>query len=288
MYPWIYTGGIDPFLWRPVPGVQTLNFVPYRVDLTPFAGVLSDGNQHTVALNVFNADSQFSTTATLLLYQDHGAASVTGGVIADTVGTANPAVAENLSTDASGNLSGTVSVTSGRQFKVSGFVNTSHGRVDTQVVQHIDFANSQSFNITADGALYVQDITQSTKIGSTTSNQSKGGNQVSTVEMQWPLTLDFSFVVNPDGSADQITGIQQAFRRHEADAGSGRPAYVSDLTVTDVPADTLVFATDGSDFAQNQSSTQRYQFHDSTGACWDRTIAASGGALVSVSDGCKQ
>src|SRR5215468_10155857 len=28
IYPWIYTGGIDPFLWRPVPGVQTLNFVP--------------------------------------------------------------------------------------------------------------------------------------------------------------------------------------------------------------------------------------------------------------------
>src|SRR5215469_8075412 len=26
VYPWIYTGGIDPLLWRPIPGVQTLNF----------------------------------------------------------------------------------------------------------------------------------------------------------------------------------------------------------------------------------------------------------------------
>ena len=40
VYPWLYTGAIDPLLWRPIPGVQTLNFVPYRVDLTPFAGVL--------------------------------------------------------------------------------------------------------------------------------------------------------------------------------------------------------------------------------------------------------
>lgn len=38
VYPWIYTGGVDPFFWEPIPGVQTLNFIPYRVDLTPFAG----------------------------------------------------------------------------------------------------------------------------------------------------------------------------------------------------------------------------------------------------------
>ena len=38
VYPWIFTGGIDPFLWQPIPGVHTLNFEPYRVDLTPFAG----------------------------------------------------------------------------------------------------------------------------------------------------------------------------------------------------------------------------------------------------------
>jgi len=35
VYPWIFTGGIDPELWIPIPGVQTLNFKPYRVNLTP-------------------------------------------------------------------------------------------------------------------------------------------------------------------------------------------------------------------------------------------------------------
>src|SRR3984885_12932882 len=35
VFPWIFTGGIDPFLWFPIPGVQTLNFTPYRVNLTP-------------------------------------------------------------------------------------------------------------------------------------------------------------------------------------------------------------------------------------------------------------
>jgi hypothetical protein len=37
--PWIFTGGIDPYLWSPIPGVQTLDFKPFRVQLSPFAGV---------------------------------------------------------------------------------------------------------------------------------------------------------------------------------------------------------------------------------------------------------
>jgi len=68
VYPWIYTGGIDPFLWEPIPGVQTLDFRPYRVDLTPFAALLADGNPHVLGIGVYNADSYFLATANLLAY----------------------------------------------------------------------------------------------------------------------------------------------------------------------------------------------------------------------------
>ncbi|MGB9146170.1 MAG: peptide-N4-asparagine amidase, partial [Acidobacteriaceae bacterium] len=68
VYPWIFTGGIDPFLWEPITGVQTLEFVPYRVNLTPFAGVLGDGDTHTVAVSVYNANGYFLATANLLVY----------------------------------------------------------------------------------------------------------------------------------------------------------------------------------------------------------------------------
>jgi hypothetical protein len=65
--PWVYTGFL-PDQWRPIPAAQTLNFTPYRVNLTPFAGLLNDGQQHTIALSVFGDDSYFSDTASLLLY----------------------------------------------------------------------------------------------------------------------------------------------------------------------------------------------------------------------------
>src|SRR5579862_6440504 len=111
VYPWIYTGGIDPYLWEPIPGVQTLDFRPYRVDLTPFAGVLSDGNAHTVAVSVYNADSYFLATANLLVYEDHGAKNVTGGVLRNTLSMApSPTVTEDITAGAGPTYTGAVTV----------------------------------------------------------------------------------------------------------------------------------------------------------------------------------
>ena len=62
VFPWIFTGGIDPYLWMPIPGVHSLSFAPHRVDLTPFAALLSDGRAHEVAVGVYNANKNFAAT----------------------------------------------------------------------------------------------------------------------------------------------------------------------------------------------------------------------------------
>ena len=292
VYPWIYTGGIDPLLWRPIPGVQTLNFVPYRVDLTPFAGVLSNGQPHTVSVNVFNANFGFSTTATLLLFQDHGAQAVTGQVTQNTIGAGpTPNVVENLNTDASGNITGTVTVTSSRQFTVAGFVNTSHGTVQTNVDQTISFSNVQSFNIT--NAAFVQNITQRTNITSETKTQGGGNNaRAFQQSFQWPLDLSFTFIVNADGSGgSQTTIIKQQYL--SAESGHGGPGADSfrSISNTVTPSDTLLF---DSNFnitgSTGQQNTQTFFSHDTTGGCFSRTITAATGVLTGISDGngCKQ
>src|SRR5271155_1718113 len=140
VYPWIFTGGLDPYLWEPITGVQTLDFKPYRVDLTPFAGVLGDGSEHTVAISVFNANGYFLSTANMLVYTDHGSNEVTGGLLSNTLDAApTPEVTEKLFTDANGTTTGTVSVGSNRTFSITGYVNTSHGRIETTVAQKVNF-----------------------------------------------------------------------------------------------------------------------------------------------------
>jgi hypothetical protein len=283
VYPWIYTGGIDPLLWRPIPGVQTLNFVPYRVNLTPFAGLLSNGQPHQVSVNVFNANVGFSTTATLLLFLDHGSSQVTGGITENTLGAApTPNITENLNTS-NGNITGTVTVTSSRSFRVAGFAQTSHGRVDTRVEQNIQFSNSQNFNIT--NTEFIQKVTQDTTIASVIKTQGNG-ESVTVDNFEWPLQLDFAFVVNPDGSGFQTTTIQQSYKNKKVVTQNGGPVFSSSVSNSVSPSDTLLF---DSSFnitgSQNQANTQQYVSRDSSGACFSRTITASGGVLTGITDG---
>src|SRR5271170_3916326 len=281
VYPWIFTGGIDPFLWFPLPGVQTLNFKPYRIDLTPFAGLLSNGQPHILAVSVFNADSYFLATATLLVFEDHGAARVTGAVTANTIGAGpSPNVAENLQTDSSGDITGSVTVTSTREFHVSGYVKTSHGRVDTDVHQNVNFSNAQSFIINATS--YIQDITQKTIVDSRTITRS--GDQIfATLQTyQYPLTLDISEVFASDGSLNLQTTAAQEFKYDVLE-----PFFASTVDNKVNTTDTLQFDSSFNFLGHTgQQSSQKYSYLDSRGNEYSCKLAAANNVLTSVSDGC--
>lgn len=284
VYPWIYTGGIDPYLWEPIPGIQTLDFRPYRVDLTPFAGVLSDGNPHTVSVSVYNADSYFLATANLLVFTDHGRNKVTGQLLRDTLGMPSPTVQDNITSPSSGVFTGTVNTTAARTFTIRGFVNTSHGHVETTVTQNLGFANNQNFTINA--TQYVQDIQQSSSVESWTTT--KDGALTTTKEQHflYPLTLNFSFVANADGSSDDVTTVGQGYRNTEKTALNGFPVYSSSIREEDQTTDTLPFDASGAFLGPaNSNASQSYVWRDSTGHCYSRTITAAAQKLMSVIDG---
>jgi hypothetical protein len=284
VYPWIYTGGIDPFLWFPIPGVQTMNFVPHRVDLTPFAGLLDDGNPHTIALSVFNADNYFSAAASLLLYLDHGSTQVTGAVTQNTLTAPSPVIKENLAVSKSGSVSGTVNTLAGHNFQISGYVNTSHGPVTSTIAQNINFSNLQKFTI--NGPVYVQDITQTTTIDSTFTVVDSAGTYVEKASTGWPLTVDISLLFNPDGSVDQTTAINQNFDQNLEETLNGQVTSFSVLHDGVTPTDTLElnssFNITGN---ENQSSAQNYYEYNLTGYCYSRSITAANNVLTSITNG---
>lgn len=286
IYPWIYTGGIDPRLWRPVVGVQTLNFVPYRVDLTPFAGLLANGAAHTIALSVFNAQDHFSTTAALLVFRDPGAATVTGALTANTLTAAPaPVVSETLTTAADGSVSGPVSVVSTRDFTIAGTLQTSHGKVDTTLRQTIAFSNVQNYSITA--SVYGQTIEQNTNIASTTTTVGTSGTSVLTRSSQWPLSLGYTYTSNPDGSAAQTSQVDQSNVLNLSAAPAGAATYTSALVDRVVNSDTLLFNSAGASTGSNTGlGRQQVRFTDSDGSCYDRTVTTSAGAVTGVNDLC--
>jgi len=284
VYPWIFTGGIDPYLWRPIPGVQTLNFEPYRVDLTPFAATLSDGQPHTIAVSVYNADYYFSATANLLLYQDMGSSQITGALTTDTISQPDPVITDNLTSNPP-LVTGTVNVVSNRGFTIEGYVQTSHGTVDTKVVQAINFTNAQRYLVKNDGSIYDQTVDQTTTISSSTTTQDDNGVKIDSKQFSWPLTFNYDFTGHKNGAFQQLTRINQGFTKNVLVTLNGAPTYSSSFSDTVVPTDMLVGSANGQVSPKGQTNSETYQYSDSTGACWNETVRAQGGTLIGVQGG---
>lgn len=279
VYPWIYTGGIDPFLWAPIPGVQTLNFVPYRIDLTPFAANLDNGASHQVALSVFNADNYFAVTGNVLLYLDHGATGpLTGKLDLNTLSAAPP---ETTAETGNFNPRGQIQTLSGRAFTIAGHLKTSHGLVRTQVNQSISFTQHQS--ITNSSNQFIQNIQQDETVGSSTYTSGTTGG-VASESFDFPLSLNYNYTVNTNGTSQQQTTVRQGYVVSTSTVSPHGPSTWSYVSNTVAPKDTLHFDSSGNfiGFSGNASS-QTYVELDSSGGCYGKLVTSQ--SLIVKSNG---
>lgn len=285
VYPWIYTGGIDPFLWEPIPGVQTLDFKPYRVDLTPFAGILDDGDPHTIGISVFNANSYFLATANVMVYTDHGRQRVTGGILSNTLSAApTPVVTDNIVTSAGPTYTGTIAVASDRNFQISGYVNTSHGRVVTTVAQKVNFLSTQEFDVNA--TIEDQNVQQNTTVDSTTTTRNGWFVNTNERHFTYPLNITYSFLTNPDGTFTQITSVNQKDLVRNAQNTNGFNFFDSNLHNEVNSTDTLYLDANFNITGNSGASTKAiYRYQNNHGRCYSRTLKAVQQKLTSVSNG---
>ena len=286
VYPWIYTGGLDPGLWVPVPGVQTLNLVPYRVDLTPFAGTLNDGQQHTVGVSVFNAFNFFSVTAQLLVYQDHGSKHLSGALTQDTLAAPTPSVTNTVNLNANGQGSGTVTVANTHNFTIEGYVNTSHGRVDTRIQQQAQFNSVQQ--ITNSASEFAQSAVQTSTLHSETTTREGPLFTTKETSFSYPINVSLVQTVQSNGDIASTTSIDQKFQRDEIDTLEGLPVFESHTSNEVTPADTALFVASPTGFSlgqnSNQSSKQTFVYQDSLHHCFSRTLTVAGNVLTKVED----
>jgi hypothetical protein len=282
VYPWIYTGGVDPYLWEPIPGVQTLDFKPFRVNLTPFAGVLSDGEPHTVGISVYNADSYFLATANLLIFTDPHAQRTNGGLLSDTLSTApKPVVSENLNTDSSGSITGTVGVSSIRSFSISGWTTTSHGRVNTTVAGSVSFSNNQKFTINS--TQYIQDIAQSTTMDVSTTTSEGAFSTVEGKRYSYPLNFLIDEEFASDGSFSELNTSNQGYEVTTSKFLGPLRLFYGSVSNEVSSTDTDLFSTTGSFIGpSNASSTQTYKASDTLGHCYGRKLVSASNKLTAA------
>jgi hypothetical protein len=285
VFPWIYTGGIDPYLWIPIPGVQTLEFKPYRVDLTPFAGELSNGSQHTIGISVYNAYQYFSTDAVLLLFQDHGTQTVTGQVTQNNLTAPNPTVINTVSINPSGVGSGTITTSNSHNFTISGYVNTSHGQVTTTINQVLNFQNVTNVSLTATPA-EIQNEVQTSTVDSTTTTQDGPFFTTREIHVSYPFTIQLSDTFLSNGNVPQVTAITQEYDVDETESILNFPVFESSVKNQLATQDSTVFVFSNGGYSlgpsSGQQSSQKYVYRDSFGGCYNRVITAANLVLTSV------
>ncbi|XP_027355445.1 peptide-N4-(N-acetyl-beta-glucosaminyl)asparagine amidase A [Abrus precatorius] len=133
----IYTGGVNPLLWRPITGIGSFDLPSYDIEVTPFLGTLLDGKSHSLGFSVTNALNVWFIDANLHLWLD-GKSSRTEGELVSLV---DKPLVESLVSDFEG-LNGKFWTGAKRSILSTGWVRSSYGNITTSFVQDFAYNNS--------------------------------------------------------------------------------------------------------------------------------------------------
>jgi hypothetical protein len=275
-FPNVFTGGVNPLIWRPIPAVDAFDMPPREIDLTPFVGRLVDGRSHTVSLAVANAQSYWGLTGNLLLWRDPGTAQTSGAVTSDTLD-AHPAPASV--TEHPGSGSDTWKTDASRDYTVSGWVRTSRGVVTTTVERKTGFANSNDLTVQD----YRQNTTDEQNIQTITTTSDVSGVHRHTVNESDHVVAQDMFQATPPHADHWMLPAHVSLTKTVSvrDTIDGTATFGSDLSNTTEGSGVLSEYNDGTYRLADGADRQTYTFTDSTGVCYDRRISAAQGWVTS-------
>lgn len=136
-FPVIFTGGVNPFFWRPISGIGSFNLPTYDIEITPFLGRLLDGKPHSFEFSVTNALNVWYVNANLHLWLDKKWGKTKGKVLEHKVSPLSSSTKSKLSASAAGMFSAKFS----RSIVSKGRVESSEGVVTTKSWQELRYKN---------------------------------------------------------------------------------------------------------------------------------------------------
>jgi hypothetical protein len=280
-YPYVYTGGVNPLIWRPLTGVHTMDIPSYRLDLTPFAGML--GGTHTIGLTVVHNNGFWLAGGSLLLTS--GGPATTGAVTTDTL--TFPTTSQVTTNNALGSSSNPVtSESAGTSYEISGHV-TQDGRTWTDTAsQRLQFGDGQSsVNPACSGPCYQWVHGEETQSTSETVT-GPGANVSRSDSASWTIDAPNGFLQDPTGAdfflpaavnqqltdvATQHTGFSGGYQTRLSESIIGYGALEEDSGATSI-ADS---GTTGTITAQTTGGGG-----PPGGSLYQRTVVTRGGSVV--------
>jgi hypothetical protein len=196
-------------------------------------------------------------------------------------------VVNTVSFNSSGVGAGTVTTTNSHDFTISGWVNTSHGRVNTTVKEQVNFKNVTNIALTSSNE-EIQDEVQTSTVDSKTITDDGRRHTTHETHTSYPFTINLSDTFLTSGDVPQVTSIDQQYKKDETEWLDGFPVFHSRVSneVTTQDSTEFVFANGGFSLGAStgQSSKQTYVYRNSLGDCFSRTLTATNLVLTKVKD----
>ncbi|MCX4745531.1 hypothetical protein OG455_08345 [Kitasatospora sp. NBC_01287] len=275
-FPVIYTGGISPLLWRPIPSIDAFRTQPYDVDLTPFAGTLTDGRPHSVTLvPPAGISDSWTLDGSLFLTTDPLRAQTGGAVTSDTIATV-PQVATTETARPDG--SELITASTGRDWTVAGYVDTSRGRITTRVDQHADYRNSDT--LANQGQ---QQVTSQRDSGWTRTSTSGGRGAPEQRRDSWSYPIDVTSTYTPGADADSylVSGQVSVARQLGQETRRGDGDWQRQSSSDDRLSATGVLQRQAGVTVQaDGSADEHYLGRSADGGCYDHEVAADHGYVT--------
>jgi hypothetical protein len=274
-FPVIYTGGIVPQLWRPIPSIDAFRTQPYDLDLTPFAGVLADGRPHTVTLvPPAGISDVWLMDGSLFVDVDAASAHTGGAVIEDTI------TAPVVDTAVVGQGAGTdlITATATRDWAVAGYVDTSHGRITTRVVRHSDYSNSDTVSESGNKQVISQRDSGWTEV-TTIRGPGLGNRTVRRDAWSYPLDTTSEFTPGATSADYTLTGTVDVARRTTATEAHGAAVKPVSGVDDEVHAQAVLQRSAGVTVQADGTASERYVGSDGRD-CYGRYIAAAHGYVT--------
>ncbi|WP_328321432.1 hypothetical protein OHA70_24400 [Kribbella sp. NBC_00382] len=269
-YPYIYTGGwSNPYEWRPSPAPRAFDIKPLTYDLTPFAGLVSDGKPHEFRVHVVGVpagQSGWFTVPNLHVWTDAHSKQTHGKLTSYAVSPLTKT--DNVTGEP--NAAGSVVMKASRSLKISGYVDTSAGRIRTTVERSITNDSKHVWEAgesrdTLDASWRdLSTVTTGARVDRTDLTYSKDGYisflPNATIPGGYDVITDLA-IADRSHTTSRLGPVTLADRRTE-ETYDGRAAWIYN-----VPRD-----------QRHATGTQTVRYRATgTGGCYDHTLSAVNG-----------
>jgi hypothetical protein len=273
-FPVVYTGGINPLLWRPQTGIYSFNIPPYFFDITPLLVNLNDGKDHEIKVEIIgnSENGEWNVDPVFVAYRDPNSKLGPNRMIRGTIDyyhffRRGPALVVSNSTSAL-NPNAAENVTWTENYTSELVIEASVGGASTKISSTVDFSSTNSL---------LSDNVQVTSLGMQIQLLSSAYDRVDRFEYPFALNSTYrdfnnSFLIVADIDYGVKHVVKGYNRKYPGDNNTKQMVYMDRIKANATysrskDANRTVYIADG-------SSSQSYEVFvgDGTDEAWSNEL----------------